>query len=310
MRDLLEAVGFVNVVHDEGSYGAPVPVLATARRRHAFGVKCPLYAVHGHPLCAGHLEDSPHDGHGPFIDLVTVASAVEPEPIVGAASRNDLTLLGLTQLSAPGSLGGFGALVLRELVEDAVRGLPLRRSVAAVVQRAYLRPVVLELAPQEVVVRRLPGEAVPVLGQDNGHPAGGHEVPYAVHPWPFQGGTALAGVRYLLEDFVAFALAVDSQGFELLGEGVTAPRLLVGGDAGVENSPPGAVAVRRRHAYSPISSEGSTSSAPANFRSVLMWGSLSLRSSLATVFVPTSAFAASSSCVRARLTRRKSWRRR
>src|SRR5688500_6652599 len=120
MRDLLEAVGFVNVVHDEGSYGAPVPVLATAGRRHAFGVKCPLYAVHGHPLCVGHLEDSSHDAHGQFIDLVTVASAIDPDPIVGAAPRDDLILLGLTQLFAPGSLGYFGPLVLAELVEYAV----------------------------------------------------------------------------------------------------------------------------------------------------------------------------------------------
>ena len=61
-------------------------------------------------------------------------------------------------------------------------------------------------------------EAVPVLRQHDRHAAGGHEVPHAVHAGPLQAGAALAGVLHLLEDLVAFAGGVVSQGFYLLGE--------------------------------------------------------------------------------------------
>ena len=104
--------------------------------------------------------------------------------------------------------------------------------------------MLLELAPKEVMVGRLAGEAVPVLRQHHGDAAGGYEIPHAVHAGPLQARAALAGVLYLLEDLVAFSGGVLSQGFDLLGEGVAGAGLLVGGDAGVEDRPLRAVAVR------------------------------------------------------------------
>src|SRR5215211_3922810 len=87
----------------------------------------------------------------------------------------------------------------------------------------------------------------------------------------------------------------------LLGEGVAGAGLLVSGDAGVEDGPLWAVAVRVRHGYSSdfVSLRGSTPSAVANLRAVGIWGSVSLRSSLATVFNATPAFSASSPWVSA-----------
>src|SRR5215212_1630152 len=87
----------------------------------------------------------------------------------------------------------------------------------------------------------------------------------------------------------------------LLGEGVAGAGLLVSGDAGVEDGPLRAVAVRVRHDYSSdfVSRRGSTPSAAANLRAVGIWGSVSLRSSLATVFNATPAFSASSPWVSA-----------
>jgi len=54
----------------------------------------------------------------------------------------------------------------------------------------------------------------------------------------------LSGVLYHFEDLLAFALGVLSQGFDLLGEGVTRAGLLVGGDTGVEDGAARVVAVR------------------------------------------------------------------
>jgi hypothetical protein len=77
--------------------------------------------------------------------------------------------------------------------------------------------VLLELAPQEVGVGRLPAEAVAVLRQDHGHAPGGHEVPNAVHAGPLKACAPLSGVLYLLEYLVALSGSVGSQSFELLG---------------------------------------------------------------------------------------------
>ena len=41
----------------------------------------------------------------------------------------------------------------------------------------------------------------------------GYQVPHTVHAGPLQGCAALAGVLYLLEDFIALSPAVASQGF-------------------------------------------------------------------------------------------------
>jgi hypothetical protein len=104
-----------------------------------------------------------------------------------------------------------------------------------------------ELLPQQIQVRRFAAETVPVLCEDRRYSPGGHEIPHAVHTWPLQACTALSGVRYFLEDFVPFSGSVVSQGFYLLCEAIARAGLLVGGDAGVEGGPLGAVAVRVRH---------------------------------------------------------------
>ena len=107
---------------------------------------------------------------------------------------DDLALAGLAAASAPGPLGYLGPLVLGDLVEDAVGELALRRIVAPVVEGADLRPVLLELAPEEVVIGGLAGEAVPVLCQHHRDAPSGHEVPHAVHAGPLEARAALAGV--------------------------------------------------------------------------------------------------------------------
>src|SRR5215216_7306506 len=130
--------------------------------------------------------------------------------------------------------------------------------------------MLLELAPQEIGICGLAAETIPVLCQHHEDAATSHEVPHTVHARPLQARSALAGVLYLLEHLVAFSGSIVSQGFDLLGERVAGAGLLVCGDAGVEDSPLWAVAVRVRHGQSPMSSAGSTPSARANFRRVLM----------------------------------------
>src|SRR5215207_1953696 len=145
------------------------------------------------------------------------------------------------------------------------------------------------------MVGRLTSKAVPVLRQDHRNAVRGHQVPHAVHTWPLQACPALSGVGYLLEDLVALPGGVLTQGSYLLGEGISAPGLLVGGEAGVEDGPLGAVAVGTGHDYSPRSSVGSTSKALASLRIVLMCGSAWSRSMLTIVLGLTPAFSASSS---------------
>ena len=66
----------------------------------------------------------------------------------------------------------------------------------------------------------LTGEAVPILSMYDRHASSNYQVPHAVHAGPLQAGAALAGVLDLLEDLVAFAGSVVSEGLELLGQGV------------------------------------------------------------------------------------------
>jgi hypothetical protein len=90
----------------------------------------------------------------------------------------------------------------------------------------------------------LASEAVPILGEHHRNATSGHQVPNSVHTRPLQARTALARVLYLLEDLVALPCGILPQCFKLLGEGEAAPCLLVGGDAGVEDGPLGAVGAR------------------------------------------------------------------
>jgi len=80
--------------------------------------------------------------------------------------------------------------------------------------------VLLELPPQQVMVSRLAGEAVPILGQHHIDTTTRHQVPHTVHARPLQAGSALSRVLHLLEDLVTLSSCVGSQGFELLCERV------------------------------------------------------------------------------------------
>jgi hypothetical protein len=71
--------------------------------------------------------------------------------------------------------------------------------------------MLLELPPQEVMVSRLAGEAVPVLGEHHRDAPGGREVTHAVHAGPFEARPALAGVCDLLENLVALSGGVVSE---------------------------------------------------------------------------------------------------
>lgn len=110
----------------------------------------------------------------PLLDhLIAVPAFVYAVAVVCRVAADDLALARLAELPAAGSLGRLGPLELGELVQDAVRKLPFGRVVAAVVHGPDLRPALGEFLPQEVEVRRLPSETVPVLGEHDGDTAGG-----------------------------------------------------------------------------------------------------------------------------------------
>jgi hypothetical protein len=109
-----------------------------------------------------HLEVTPYHPHIFFVNLVAVARGNEFEAVVRAATRQHLAFTGFLELASPGALADLRALVLAELVEDAVGEFTLRAIVSPVVEGADLRPVLLELLAQQVVIGRLAGEAVPV----------------------------------------------------------------------------------------------------------------------------------------------------
>jgi hypothetical protein len=68
--------------------------------------------------------------------------------------------------------------------------------------------VLLELAPEKVVIRRLAGEPIAVLRQHDIDTATRYEVPHAVHSRPLKACAALSGIYYLLENCVAFTGSV------------------------------------------------------------------------------------------------------
>jgi len=108
-----------------------------------------------------------------------------------------------------GAIPGYlRSLELGELVEDAVHQLTLGAVVSPVLKGAHLGPALLELPLEQVRVRRLPAEAVPVLSKHYGDAAGGHKLPHAVHSRPLEVGPALAGVRHLLKDLVTLSRRV------------------------------------------------------------------------------------------------------
>ena len=91
--------------------------------------------------------------------------AADVPKAMGRFMRTDyLPLAGLPKLAPPSPLGNLRPLVLGELVEDALRELPLRGVVPAVVVGAQPTIVLLEFPPEQIHVGRLTCEPVAVLG--------------------------------------------------------------------------------------------------------------------------------------------------
>ncbi len=107
--------------------------------------------------------------------------------------------------------------------------------------------MLLKLSPEKVVIRWLTAKAVPILGEHHRNPTGGHKVSHAVHARPLKARAGVAGIRHLFEDLVALTGRVGPQCLYLLGEGVAGAGLLVCRDAGLEDGPLGATAVRATH---------------------------------------------------------------
>src|SRR5215203_520776 len=245
-------------------------MLGPLGRRYALTLEERADGSYRPSLDTDHVEDAPDNLHLTLVDLVAVPVRVELEAVARGMCGEHLAFPRLALPSAAAPLRDLRPLVLAELVEYAVRELALGAIVSPIVEGADLRTVLLELSPEQVMVGGLPGYTVPILRQHHRHTTSRYQVSHAVHPGPLQTRAALSGVLYLLEYLVAFSGGVLTQGFDLLGQGVARAGLLVCGDAGVEDGPLGAVAVRVRHGQSPTSSVGSTSRALASLRSVLM----------------------------------------
>jgi hypothetical protein len=179
-----------------------------------------------------------------LIYFVAIPRVVVLESKIWRGSSKDLTLSDLPELTPSGSFRCLRTLKLRQLVEDTVGKLALRTVVAPIVEGSDLRTMLLELATEQVMLRWLAGEAVPILCQHHRDAATGHEVSYTVHTRPLKACAALAGVLHFLEYLESLLCCVLSQGFYLLRERVGRAGLLVGRDAGVEDGTARAVAVR------------------------------------------------------------------
>src|SRR5215204_522088 len=184
----------VNIVQDRDPEERPVPALPASRSRYALAFEGLEDGVHSAALGANHTEDTPHDSHLVLINEQPVARLVEFETVLYAGTGHDLTLPGLLELASPTTLTYLRPLVLAELVQDAVRELALGTIVSPVVEGADLRPVLLKLPPQQVMVGGLAGEPVAVLCQHHGGATSSHEVPHTVHTWPLKAGAALSGI--------------------------------------------------------------------------------------------------------------------
>jgi hypothetical protein len=110
-------------------------------------------------------EDAPYDAHLFLSHDISVSSLIVLEAIVRPRGSEHLAFSGLSQLTAPSTLRYLCPLELGELVEYAVSELAFGGVVSAFVHGTDLRSVLLELAPQQVVIGGLASEAVPVLRQ-------------------------------------------------------------------------------------------------------------------------------------------------
>src|SRR3712207_6157985 len=99
--------------------------------------------------------------------------------------------------------------------------------------------MLLKFPLEQVMIGGLPGKTIPVLGQYQADASGSHQVSHPVHSWSLEGCPTLASIQYLLQNLVAFADGILPQSLELLGQGITAPSLLLGRHARVENDPSG-----------------------------------------------------------------------
>src|SRR5215213_5142990 len=192
-RHLLIAVGAVHVVLYGLAYVLRGPKLAGGWL-HALAVEGPPGGVHGVPLCAHHAEDALYHPHLLRVNDVVVSGVVVPEAVRWTGSGHDLTLPSLLELASPGALAYLRPLVLAELVEDAVCELALWGVVSPIVHGADLRPMLLELATEKIVIGRFAGEPIAVLCQNHIDTASGHEVPDTVHARPLKACATLSRV--------------------------------------------------------------------------------------------------------------------
>jgi hypothetical protein len=112
--NLLEGVGFVDVVEDTLLQEGTLPARSTRRRNPRGLERCPD-AVHRGAF-PEHVEDAPHYGHLGYMYDVAVACGAVAEAAVGLPSRDHLTFTSLSKPTPPGPLGGPGPLDLRQSV--------------------------------------------------------------------------------------------------------------------------------------------------------------------------------------------------
>ena len=79
---------------------------------------------------------------------IVVAGVVVLKPVVWQSSRDHFAFSGSTQLAAPGTLRYLRPLELCKLIKDTVRALAFGRIVAADVEGADLRTIILEFPPK------------------------------------------------------------------------------------------------------------------------------------------------------------------
>src|SRR5215213_1358702 len=119
-------MGPVAIVEDNIAEGLCAPPLPTVWRGHPFALEDAFDGAYREFLCADHFEDAPHDRHSPFVYQVTVPALVEAKSECGCPTRDYLPLFGLPEFAPPGSLCRLRSLILRQLIQNAVRELALR----------------------------------------------------------------------------------------------------------------------------------------------------------------------------------------
>src|SRR5215208_4496650 len=120
-----------------------MPHLFAGRRGYTLSVEPRLDG-----LCAAPIGGEPeYPLHHPplwLVDHERVARLVVPKAVRWLHRRDDLALASFLEFSSPASLGELCPLVLRELVQHAIRQLALRGIVATVVKGTQLGSVLLE----------------------------------------------------------------------------------------------------------------------------------------------------------------------